>query len=175
MQIVRVAEPARPDDSVFRSIGQSIRARVVNILRKRAPEIDLAIDDTLEDLSIQLRHPSDTSQMHCEASMMALVAQRDPGLITSETASLWPIGASQECCWTCRKLGELLAHDGLSFAIGGTHDIGWVPPTGLPLKVLEGLRDALLNAYARICEAELGPRRISLATQLRATSLLFMF
>ncbi|KAJ7126838.1 hypothetical protein C8R44DRAFT_106302 [Mycena epipterygia] len=159
IQIVRVAEPPREDDN-FRSIDESILTRAADSIRAHASDDMLAAippGDTLQDLSAQLRRPSDTSRVHCEASIMALVVEPDVELITPQTTSGWPIGASKKCCWTCWKLGELLGQDGTYFAVSGTHKIifGWVPPTGLPINVLARVRDALLEEYAKVCEAEL--------------------
>ncbi|KAJ7137693.1 hypothetical protein C8R44DRAFT_975692 [Mycena epipterygia] len=156
MQIVRVAEPSRENER-FRAMEQSVLARVADRIRARAPKDSTASippGDTLEDLIKQLRSPADTSQVHCEASIMGFVVQRDPELRTSG----WAIGVSKKCCWTCWKLGELL---GTTFAMNGTHKTvyGWVPPGGLPVGVLERLRDALWEAYANTCWAELKRRR----------------
>jgi hypothetical protein len=55
---------------------------------------------------------------------------------------------------------------GTPLAFKGTHRIvyGWVPPSGLPVAVLEALRDALLDAYADACWEELNVSRRSAQT-----------
>ncbi|KAJ7484714.1 hypothetical protein FB451DRAFT_1233268 [Mycena latifolia] len=134
IQIFCIAEPPR-EDNIFRSIDESIRARAVDRIWARAPD-GIRTGERLEDLRTQPRRPSDTSHVHCEASILALVGQGNPELIMPQTASDWPIGASRKCCWACWKLGELLGQD-------------------VPIWVLEHLRDALLEAYADACQEEL--------------------
>ncbi|KAJ7503031.1 hypothetical protein B0H11DRAFT_616434 [Mycena galericulata] len=161
MQIVRVAELPKKDQD-FRKIDADVRQRVVDRARA-AEETVLFPGDTFEDLSVELRSPADSSHTHCEASLMALIVDKDPDLIVPQVVSQWPVGVSKKCCWTCWKLRELLAP---TFVMSGTHRIvyGWVPPPGLSVEVLTGLRDALLEAYGDACQTELEMSRRSAQT-----------
>lgn len=55
------------------------------------------------------------------------------------------------------RLRVLTCSPGTYFVTNGTHRtvFGWVPPAGLPVGVLERVRDALREAYANACWAEL--------------------
>jgi hypothetical protein len=89
MQIVKVFEPARETssfltlrDSILARAGQSIRTRAPNELEDLIPSASKA-----GDLSESLTSPKDSSRVHCEASIMALMVGGDPALITSSSVS----------------------------------------------------------------------------------------
>ncbi|KAJ7283389.1 hypothetical protein C8J57DRAFT_1676008 [Mycena rebaudengoi] len=154
-----VAKPPKEDDE-FRKIDENIRMRVVD-------RIPIPPGDTFEGLSVQLRHPSDTSTVQCEAGIMALVSQNEPDLITSQTtvsASIYithqaaltgnrMIGSSvraNHVAGCARSSASCSVKMACSLCVNRTHRIVLerVPPSGLSIGVLEHLRDVLLMALS---------------------------
>ncbi|KAJ7049426.1 hypothetical protein C8F01DRAFT_1265344 [Mycena amicta] len=157
-QIVRVPEPER-NDTIFEQqheetcgkIASQVHERIRDLNEDLIPEHDKTVQDVLSKLREYL--PKDSSQVHCEATLMAAAAENNDQLITPWLMGEWPIGVSKKCCWTCWQLGNLIESTGTKVVLKNTHDIvyGWAPPVGLPVDILKRLRDKLLEEHITMC------------------------
>ncbi|KAF8215037.1 hypothetical protein K438DRAFT_1749137 [Mycena galopus ATCC 62051] len=100
---------------------------------------------------------------HCEAGLIASVIirqfqlepQLEPTVLTDGFADLdvspeasFTIGVAKKCCPTCKFLIDILRTDNrFKIDIAGAHSrfTPWVPPTWLPLKVLDQMEERLLS------------------------------
>ncbi|EJF56064.1 hypothetical protein DICSQDRAFT_150620 [Dichomitus squalens LYAD-421 SS1] len=122
-------------------------------------EIDQALS------SLRFRY---NGSLHAESIIMALAcsvresAKAEDAALQQQLSdirpvfevSLIPIGVSKKCCFCCDLLASLLTSSGehernLTFLLQGTHSaiFPWIPPDGVPFKVLKEIRIQLLRIF----------------------------
>ncbi|KAJ7725955.1 hypothetical protein B0H16DRAFT_1894950 [Mycena metata] len=151
MQIALVGSPVRNEEQ-FCGVGDLIRTHTEQKLQASPNGLD-NVSANMKKLEAELVHPADNSQVHCEASIMALMLNQGQCIAPNVTA--WPIGVNKKCCWCCWQLAHFLRQDvkGMDFALSGTHRVvfGWAPPNGIPIGILKKIRGELQNNYTEIC------------------------
>ncbi|KAH9938984.1 uncharacterized protein BXZ73DRAFT_44096, partial [Epithele typhae] len=89
-----------------------------------------------------------------------------------------PIGVSKKACYCCHLLARKLASSELAenhptkFILPGTHAtvFPWVPPDGLPLAVLQSIRDDLKAVLAQAINRTLQDTGSAQSSPFSATS-----
>ncbi|KAF8214962.1 hypothetical protein K438DRAFT_1954970 [Mycena galopus ATCC 62051] len=121
-----------------------------------------------------------TGACHCEAGLIASIYLRQQDLQLDEPAVLTDafaefdaanptIGVAKKCCPTCKILIDVLrTKNHLKVDIAGAHSrfSTWVPPTWLPVEVLDQLEQRLLKVVEKIIMANSHVLRGSCASSL---------
>ncbi|KAI0793623.1 hypothetical protein C8Q74DRAFT_1365223 [Fomes fomentarius] len=102
------------------------------------------------------------ASVHAEAALMSLVSANHDVQVNGTPMSIAtllpaepiPVAVSKRCCYCCSKLAELLKSGSgdaaeSRFVFSGTHGtiFPWSPPYGLPRKVLQTMREDLLDIF----------------------------
>ncbi|KAI0793597.1 hypothetical protein C8Q74DRAFT_1445230 [Fomes fomentarius] len=118
------------------------------------------VKNTLESIEPVITNVD--ASVHAEAALMSLVsANHDVEVNGTPTpiaallpAEPIPVAVSKRCCFCCSRLAELLISGSdyaaeSRFVFSGTHGaiFPWSPPHGLPRKVLQTMREELLDIF----------------------------
>ncbi|KAH9930435.1 uncharacterized protein BXZ73DRAFT_101809 [Epithele typhae] len=126
-------------------------------------DVDVPLDSlqkVLDEATWRARHASPHAETVLMAhalsvhenteSVLASASVLDPvkDVLKNDTI---PIGVSENCCFCCDLLAQLIAErqtSGVRFILPSTHStvFSWYPPEGLPVEILRAMKDRLLAA-----------------------------
>ncbi|KAH9943057.1 uncharacterized protein BXZ73DRAFT_97118 [Epithele typhae] len=173
------------------SLSPTSSSGLFNEVLRAAHESDLDVskDSDLFKLSTS-KKTKHSAVIHTEAALMTLVwsLRANPSTAKAVLGEAFEdlqdmlregeilIGISKKCCYCCHLLAEELASNGspspVKFVLQGTHATvyPWLPPDGLPLKVLQGIRAKLKEALMQAIRDELSSTGSAQSSPFSTTS-----